>query len=550
MKKILIVGLIFTLVLAGKMSAQEKGLVGYWSFDEGKGEIAKDYSGNNNSGQINNAEWVDGKKGKALKFNGKDAHVEIAVNETLQSVQATTIEAWFYSSPPHQNGFGGIINNINGAANSRLLVRDDGKLLVEKMSREGVFGGENTTKNSWNYIVYVYDGKEDIWYLNGKKIASSPYTKELPSGEMPLTIGWGYTSPESYHFSGIIDEVKIYSRALSEKEIQEHYQQMGGKVSVEPEKKKETPEHYKEAGGKMVEKVSPRKDKTRAGDWIKVVDKAEFSPRDTAEDLVFDGKMWLSNGYYHGNVLYRDLWCSKDGATWTLVSDTTPYDGYSEMVVYDNKMWAVKGSVWTSTDGINWTKVSDKTPFGVKGYGELIVHNDKIWQLGSGSDVWNTTDGINWTCTIKSAPYGRRFASAVTVFKDKLWLMGGSTPETNTPPEKGYPTATTHNDVWCSSDGANWTCVLEHAPWAPRQWFISKVYANKMWIIGGYDNVNAANLGDVWYTEDGINWVELVSETKFSGRHECTCYVYDKSLWVVAGNSWPVMNDVWKLTLP
>jgi hypothetical protein len=81
-------------------------------------------------------------------------------------------------------------------------------------------------------------------------------------------------------------------------------------------------------------------------------------------------------------------------------------------------------------------------------------------------------------------------------------------------------------------------------------WFISKVYAGRMWIIGGFDNAHGANLGDVWYTEDGEHWQQFVAENGFSPRHEPTCYVYDNSLCVVAGNSWPLMNDVWRLTLP
>ncbi len=108
--------------------------------------------------------------------------------------------------------------------------------------------------------------------------------------------------------------------------------------------------------------------------WVKITDKAAFSPRDTAEDLVYDGKMWIRNGYYHGGKLTRDLWSSTDGANWTLVNAATPYDGYSEMVVFDGKMWAIKGSVWNSTDGVNWTQVLAKTPFGARGYGEVVVH--------------------------------------------------------------------------------------------------------------------------------------------------------------------------------
>jgi hypothetical protein len=45
-------------------------------------------------------------------------------------------------------------------------------------------------------------------------------------------------------------------------------------------------------------------------------------------------------------------------------------------------------------------------------------------------------------------------------------------------------------------------------------------------------------------------WQEYRSDPMFSPRHEVSPYVYKGSLWVVAGNSWPLMNDVWRLTLP
>lgn len=284
--------------------------------------------------------------------------------------------------------------------------------------------------------------------------------------------------------------------------------------------------------------------------WMRVAEKTAFSPRDTAEDVVYGGKMWISNGYVAGGKLVRDLWSSSDGVTWALVSDNTPYDGYSEMVVYEGKIWAVKGTVWNSADGVNWTQVSQKTPFGARGYGELVVLRGRMWQLGSGNDVWSTKDGINWDCLNGAAPFGPRYGSAVTVYDDKLWLMGGATSEASDPPEKHYPKYTTHNDVWCSSDGANWTQVLEHAPWAERMWFVAKVYAGKLWIIGGFSNRRSVNFAEVWFTEDGKNWQEYKSDMMFSPRHEVTPYVFNGSLWVVGGNMWPLMNDVWRLSLP
>lgn len=285
-------------------------------------------------------------------------------------------------------------------------------------------------------------------------------------------------------------------------------------------------------------------------DWERVAEHAAFSERDTAEDVVFDGKMWISNAYHVGNKLIRDLWNSADGVTWTMVSDATPYDGYSEMVVYQNKIWAIKGSVWNSADGKTWTQVAEKTPFGVRGYGETVVWRDRIWQLGTGADIWSTADGVTWTREVEAAAYGNRGAAAVAVYQNKLWVMGGRYGKENTPPEKGYKAMTTLNDVWCSEDGKTWTCVTEHAPWAPRHWFIAREYAGKLFIIGGHDNVNSANFGDTWCTEDGRVWRQVVAKSCWTPRHEPTVYVFGGSLWVVGGNMWPLMNDVWRLTLP
>ena len=119
--------------------------------------------------------------------------------------------------------------------------------------------------------------------------------------------------------------------------------------------------------------------------WELLVEHAASSPRDTSEGIVFRDKMWLSNAYHHGNVLVRDLWNSTDGVHWSQVSDDTPYDGYSEMVVYEDWLFAVKESVWVSDDGERWTKILDKTPFGMTGYGELIVYKGKMWQIGPGA---------------------------------------------------------------------------------------------------------------------------------------------------------------------
>lgn len=286
------------------------------------------------------------------------------------------------------------------------------------------------------------------------------------------------------------------------------------------------------------------------GLWEQVAGPCAFSIRDTAEPFLFRDMMWLSNGYEKSGVLVRDLWRSADGITWIRVLENTPYNGYSEIVLYHDRLWAVKGSVWNSDDGIVWKQVSPKTPFGSRGYGELVVFKDRMWQLGSGRDVWHTQDGANWECAQADAPFGDRYASAVAVYDGRLWLMGGATNQSANPPEMHYAKYTTHNDIWCSGDGNTWTRVQEHAPWAPRMWVVAAVYAGRLWIIGGFSNRQKINFADAWSTKDGLSWQAHISAPMFSPRHEVSPFVYRGSLWVVAGNSWPLTNDVWRLTLP
>ena len=81
-------------------------------------------------------------------------------------------------------------------------------------------------------------------------------------------------------------------------------------------------------------------------------------------------------------------------------------------------------------------------------------------------------------------------------------------------------------------------------------WVVATVYAGKLWIIGGFSNRNEVNFADAWHTTDGVTWHKCTSDPMFSPRHEVTPYVFKGSLWAVAGNSWPLTNDVWKLTLP
>ena len=68
---------------------------GLWLFDEGKGDVVGDSSGNGRDGEIFGAKWVDGKFGAALEFDGTDDHVVIGSYYSIGGTDPRTTCLWF-----------------------------------------------------------------------------------------------------------------------------------------------------------------------------------------------------------------------------------------------------------------------------------------------------------------------------------------------------------------------------------------------------------------------------------------------------------------------
>lgn len=207
------------------------GLVGYWKFDEGSGNTATDSSGNNNHGTLNNGPaWVPGKFGKALSFDGVDDFVQIPQSSSLDVTDQITVEAWVYPRA-YVGSFGDVSHIVSRCADNGghiyvLSVHADGKVWfsVNPMSGEKL-SVANLTLNTWTHLAMTYDGAYIRLYINGYLDSSyvqsgSIYTTGnwLAIGCKPTGSGGG---PGIYaYFNGIIDEVRIYNRALSQQEIQ------------------------------------------------------------------------------------------------------------------------------------------------------------------------------------------------------------------------------------------------------------------------------------------------------------------------------------------
>jgi hypothetical protein len=170
-----------------------------------------------------------------------------------------------------------------------------------------------------------------------------------------------------------------------------------------------------------------------------------------------------------------------------------------------------------------------------------VVFDSKMWLLGGSvtnsvytNDVWCSTNGADWTRVKDSAPWSPRCPEAV-VFDNKIWVVGGW---------RDY-TGGGLNDVWCSTDGTSWVCADSSAGWTTRGGHGVTVFNGKMWVIGGYDS-HPRN--DVYWSTDGANWTEAVHSAPWSGRYYPGVVEFDGTLWVMGGIQSSCFNDAWYST--
>ncbi len=205
----------------------KQGLVGWWTFDEGSGTIANDLSGNGNNGTLyNGPQWVDGKVGKALSFDGVDDWVEVLHSGSLAMNRAISICAWVVPYPSQTM----IRKNYNdylfewGLGNSNNPGTTPQWFLLTSAGNSYIYGNSPLTEGKWYFVCGVYDSDKQIQeiYVNGSVYPSSGTKVWGIINNLASYLRIGNWSNEI--FKGTIDEVRIYNRALSADEIKTLYE--------------------------------------------------------------------------------------------------------------------------------------------------------------------------------------------------------------------------------------------------------------------------------------------------------------------------------------
>ena len=200
-------------------SITDPSLVAYWKLDESTGAIAGDSSGHGNNGALINAPaWTLGKIDGALNFNGVRSYVSVPDSTALNPSQIT-LSAWINSRTPGSGTPQVILAKDDGAHVEYDLQVRSGK--VRFLFNGTVLTGATTlAANSWNLIAGTYDGATLKIYVNGALDASVPLSAKISVNSLPVTLGSRSKARSPFVFNGILDDLRIYSRALTQTEIQ------------------------------------------------------------------------------------------------------------------------------------------------------------------------------------------------------------------------------------------------------------------------------------------------------------------------------------------
>jgi len=183
--------------------------IGIWLFDDGKGETAADASVNGNEGKLmEGPKWVDGKFGGALSFDAEGPFVRIEVPSTQLS--SWTAMIWINPNNPKAGHYQGLIQAWpNGG---EFQINGNGAVGVH-----AVYGGSLEAKE-WSHVAALVENNKVQVYINGKEVINGTIGA-VTFGK--IGIGDLYEVPPgfNYKFSGIVDEVAIFNKAIAEDDI-------------------------------------------------------------------------------------------------------------------------------------------------------------------------------------------------------------------------------------------------------------------------------------------------------------------------------------------
>ena len=227
-------------------AVREDDLALYLSFDEAKGDTAKDKSKHGNDGTIHKGKRVKGKHGQAIELTGEaGGWVEVPDSKSLDITDEITLMCWVYPTEFTAEWFRIIVKTWAGDTAPWMVYGyyeqggSNGKtgfiISVNKGTEKRCGNGPSPQlpPEEWTHLTATYDGSEMLLYYDGEVKVEQDAKGKIDTNDVPVSVGRN-SEGNREHYIGRIDEVAIWSVALDEDEINEAMDRV---YAVEPENK-------------------------------------------------------------------------------------------------------------------------------------------------------------------------------------------------------------------------------------------------------------------------------------------------------------------------
>ena len=221
---------VFSLLFAGPGYAKmdPKNVIGLWLFNEGKGDVTRDSSGNGNDGTLTSSpKWIDGKFGKALEFDGVASYVDCGNKNTMTMTNEVTVQFWFRNDKKMS-----VFEDRMVAVGKHYLeyevgVYSAGAIHTYTSNGAGDYDEGINVANAeadwavgkWRHVAWTLKGAHETVYVDGVMAGEfdKPHAGTKP-GEHNLEIG--RRTEGGLQFKGALDEVAVSKVALAQADIQ------------------------------------------------------------------------------------------------------------------------------------------------------------------------------------------------------------------------------------------------------------------------------------------------------------------------------------------
>ncbi len=198
------------------LSIPLSGLLAAWHFDENQGTVASDAVGGHH-GTITGAQWTSGIKGSALHFDGTGNQVQVPNSGFNPTGSAISFSFWFRLDNVGDNG-AFIFQNVKYILKMDAQGRIGFALYTPVYKSVTMNYADRILDTDWHHGVATYDGSEMKIYVDGNLKVTGANTGNLQSTTSDVYIGYQKTLNP---FKGIIDEMLVYDRALTQQEVEQ-----------------------------------------------------------------------------------------------------------------------------------------------------------------------------------------------------------------------------------------------------------------------------------------------------------------------------------------